>query len=331
VKSSSDIFQLLTFDAPDEMQLTRRDTAIEIDGSHVAHAIDSLGRRALVVPLQAGDREVFDTESRGVSLETFSILRGETKHRILIVRCLDPRLENQFGLLVDDVIRSLQQSKIHPGETCLAILHRWRTLFATADSSALSIESQIGLIAELHLFEAIARLDRNAPFRCWRGPDRSRHDFVSLECAVEVKATTKRDQLVIGVHGALQLEPLESLPLYLYVEQLELAPFGDSVTSLVNRIIGLGIEPRRFLSALDKVGFRVQDSSLYAGFTFLTLRTKLCLVDADFPRIVRAVFTAPDMIDRLPRIDYSVDVGPIGGAVEDRFALAVASEMLAKH
>ena len=331
MKASSDIFELLTFDAPDEMKLTRRDTDIEIDGSNVAHALDSLGRRALVVPLQAGDREVFDTESQGVSLETFGIRRGETTHRILIVRCLDPRLDSEFGLLVDDVIRNLQKSQIHPGQTCLEILHRWRTLFATLDGSALSIESQIGLIAELHLFEAIARLDRDAVFACWRGPDRSRHDFVSRECAIEVKATTKRDQLVVSVHGALQLEAPESVPLYLYVEQLELAPFGDSVTSLVNRILGLGIEPQHFLRALAKVGFHPQDSSLYAGFTYVTLRRKLCLVDAKFPRIVRAVFTSPEMIDRLPRIEYSVDVGPISGAAEDSSALTVASEMLAKR
>ena len=328
MKSSSDIFDLLTFEAPDEMQLTRRDTEIEIDGSHVAHAIDALGRRVLVVPLPAGDRDVFDTESRGVSLETFEMRRGGEQQRLMIARCLDSRLDTQFGLLVDDVIRGLQRSKTHPGQTCLEILQRWRTLLASSDDSVLSIESQTGLIAELHLFEALARIDRNAVFECWRGPDRSRHDFVSQKYAVEVKATTHRDQLLITVHGALQLQPPENRPLYVYVEQLELAPFGDSVPSLVNRILGLGVEPLSFLRALAKAGFQDQYASQYAGFTFSTLRRRLCLVDQSFPRIVRAVFTSPEMIDQFSRIDYSFDIGPIPGAVDDSSALTMASEML---
>ena len=326
--NSSDVYELLKFETPDLTKLIRRNTDVELSSGRVAHAIDSSGRRALVVPLDLEDREVTDNESRGISFETFTSSEAQDLSRVLIVRCLEERLNAQFGLLVDDTLRALRVRPENPGAVCLEVLHRWRSLFADRDNGLLSQSQQIGLISELHVLEALVRADMPTALRAWRGPDRSRHDFLGMHSAVEVKATTSRDQLLISIHGAMQLEAPPRTSLFLYVEQLELSPRGESLPQLVNRILGLGVNAADLLSSLREAGYHQDDASSYAGFRYVVLRRKLCAIDEDFPRIVKSSFIRHDVLDRIARVEYVVNIGPVTSAVPDEAALSGVVERI---
>jgi hypothetical protein len=327
-ESSFNIFERLGQDLPEESHLTRRDSDIDISGAFVAHALDADGLPVLLVPLQKNEPDYTDDESHGVHLSTHLIGEDGQARRYVLARCVDPLVRTQFELFADDIIRVLDRDSSAPGKACIDVLRSWRAMFRPSNDSRLTPAEQIGLIAELHLLENLARHDRERSLGLWKGPDRFRHDFVSSRCSIEVKATSARDQMVVKIHGEKQLDdPLDG-PLYLYAEQLELAPGGDSLPALVNRILGLGVDAAYFLQSLEKQGYRLQDAESYAGFTYGVLYSKLCLVGDSFPRIIRRTFADEQMIDRFVRIEYVIDLGPIESQADGPHALSAAAEML---
>jgi hypothetical protein len=326
--ASKSIFDLLKRLGADKSEFRVRDTGLELIGSPVQHAIDAQGRPALLVPLAVDELDVIDAESKAVTLRTFELSSGGSTVRYLVVRCELAALEPQFSLLTDDMLRVLSAVPREPGRACLMTLERWRALLEPANELLLSVTAQLGLIAELHVLERLAEVGFDAVVNLWTGPDASRHDFTGATCAIEVKATTGRDSFEVGIHGDRQLDDPLVGQLYLFAEQFETSPAGESVVEVVDRMLTLSHGSQTLLSKLGQVGYRVDDGPAYVDTRFSLVRRKLLLVDAAFPRIVRGSMKDPRVLDLLKKVQYSVDVGPMASIVTDDRALTAAASLL---
>ena len=330
MSESSSAYEVLRRGAVKPRALSTRDTGFSIDSKPVQHAIDASGFAALLVPLEADEPDVQDTDSKGLRLDTHQFGDSAGRSRYLLLRCEDVGVDRQFALLVDDVLQALESRTLSAGRTTLLVLERWRDLFGPVVSRLLSANAQAGLLAELHVLEVLASTDIDA-MEAWTGPNGGRHDFSGRNASVEVKATTRRDQFTVGIHGSKQLDPPASGTLFLYAEQLERSPRGESIADVVSRLIDLSeIQAQKLLSSLEAVGFRLSDSEVYETFRFDVLRTRVCLVDDSFPRIVRDSFKDATLMDRIVRLDYSIDIAAAPESAPDANALSFVAREVAR-
>jgi len=328
--SAMSIFRLLGAAALRPREFLTRDSGIEVLGGDVQLAVDSQGLPVLLIPLSKEEPDISDSASRGIGIETYLLRPGEVTSRTLVVRCEDGVLVDQFARLVDHMLHALRGEPHSPGAAAMAVFERWRRLFEPSGSSLLSREAQIGLLAELHFLERLLQSDRlgqNA-LSAWHGPDKSRHDFVSRAASVEVKSTLAREQFLITVHGAKQLDDPAEGALFVYAEQFEEAPGGDSVSSVVERILGVVSDEYAFLDALSRCGYVVQDREAYSSFKFELVRSRVCRVDSAFPRIVSKALKDEHAMDKIQKLEYSINVSLLAAATESSQSLDFASGLM---
>jgi hypothetical protein len=326
-ESAAAIFSLLMSASVSPDSFSTRDTDLKGGGRKVQHGVDGSGRAALLVPLVDDEIDVTDTASRGITLTTFGLAEAP-EGRLLIVRCEDVNLFPTFSLLVDDMVHALSEDMSRPGAVCLRVLGRWRSLLAPNDSALLSEQRQVGLLAELHFLEALFAEGVSDPVASWNGADRARHDFTANLTATEVKATTVRESFPVQIHGALQMEPPVGGQMSLLAFQYERSESGDSISDVVDRLIGRARDPEALLQKLLKSGFNLADSAIYENYRFQTLRVRLCPVNKSFPRIVRSSMIDPTNLDRLSALAYTVDIRAVEGAVPDERALSEAARLM---
>lgn len=303
------IFALLAMERAAGPELTIRESEIRVPGGSVSHALDIDGRRAVLVPLTEGQPVPDDSQTRGVTIRRRELLdRGELRP-FLVVRSEDSALDSQFALFADDLLAALARHPESAATTCIAVLERWRELMAAPPSPLLSRSALAGLLAELHVLEVLAVSDPAGALQVWCGPEGARHDFASEQGAIEVKATTRREDFGVQIHGVLQLELPEHGPLTLYAEQLEAVPQGgDSVPDAIERVQSQGVSRQGLRDRLEAIGFRSIDTDIYRTIRFSVLRRAIAGVDDGFPRIVRASFVDPGLPDRATDISYSIDL-----------------------
>lgn len=326
-ESAATAFGVLRQQSPSAREMNVRDSGLKIDGVPIQHAIDSDGHGILMVPISFDEPDVTDSASRGIRLNTHTV-GGELGHRYMVLRCEDDRLEGQFVLLVDDVVAEIELDPITPGATLVRTLDKWRSLFQASDLGLLSVDAQLGLLAELHLLEQLMLSGEQNAIALWTGPDRTRHDFVGRLWAVEVKATTGREAFRVAIHGAWQLDAPDGLRLSLYAEQLEPSANGDSIAMVVERLIEMSVDSLPLLKKLKSVGYSVADKRAYESFRFALLRAKLIEVSSDFPRLSRATLRDELILEHISRLNYSVDIGSLTTQVPDARARVAAAEVL---
>ncbi len=306
---AEEIFALLTQQRAVSPDLTIRESDVAVAGGQVSHALDVSGRPAILIPLVEGQSVPDDAGTRGVTIQGRELVDRGKPGQFLVVRSEEPTLDPQFSLFADDLLAALEERPDSPAAVCMTILERWQQLMAGPPSPLLSRNALAGLLAELHVLEALAARDPTVAVDMWCGPEGGRHDFASLHGAVEVKATTAREGFKVQIHGILQLDQPEHGSLTVFAEQLEeVHQGGDSVTDAIERLQQLEISRQGFRDRLEAIGFRSLDGGIYQKFRFSVLRRAVAAVDDNFPRIVRSSFTDSGLPDRATDISYSIDV-----------------------
>jgi len=326
VENSESIFHLLAR-AGDASGLQIRDSDIEVDAGHVAHAINHSGMRTLLVPLTEEQTVREDAASRGVVLAEREFIDGDVSRRFAMLRCELPTLDEQFGVLCDEVLSALAASPDDPGTTCAGVLERWRELLGPRNERLLGESQLMGLLGELRFLERLAQETPDA-LTLWTGPTGSRFDFMAGSSAVEVKATASRERFTVGIHGLLQLEPPSGGGLYLWAQRYERVPDGsESVPDSVRRLEALGLSNHDLLEKLAGVGYMMADADAYGAVRFEALDDRSFAVIDRFPRLVRASLADSSLADRLLAVSYSIDLSDainIPGAMKDLDAVATS-------
>jgi len=323
--SSADVYRMLAA-TRSSTGITTRDTRVLFSGVPVQQAVDRDGAPMLIVPIVRGTVDVSEMDDLALQ-----VLVVDEPVRLL-VRCKDPRLVPQFSYLVDDMLDFLMSATAAAaGSTCLAVLHNWRELFRAAPSPLLSVEAQIGLLAELRVLEAILEIDPSA-LNCWAGPSGGRHDFSGPRASLEVKSTARHNQFDITIHGLGQLDTPSGGVLYLYAERVERSESdrSESLVSIVERLKLLTRDIALLSRMLMSAGIDMRYLPAYGSFTFDTLEQRLLVVDERFPR-VSASAIGEKFAALIPSIQYSVNVGGVDALAIGTRALSDAANLVVEH
>jgi hypothetical protein len=168
-----------------------------------------------------------------------------------------------------------------------ASLLNWRGLLASRHR--LSDDAVTGLLGELLVFKHLlstagARMTSEA----WLGPVAGEHDFAMPTFDLEVK-TTRAERRVHVIGSEMQLKPTTHRPLFLASVQITSAGASDAAFTLTGLIDGiredLAHDSDTFETELERIGWRREDSQLYATPYQLRARPRLYQVDASFPAI----------------------------------------------
>ena len=281
------------------------------ESSDVWLALDAEGRRHLLIRASETELGQILASTRGLRATTETLaLEDQAQDVWTDIVCLDSALNDTFVAVADNLA---EEARLHPGNPVEAVRRTLRTWqwFWGVDPNALSPESALGLFGELWF------LDRWAPFPAaidtWLGPTGHRHDFVSHEVSVEVKATRTRTDGT-AVHRIANLDQLaapETGDLYLFTLQAVQDPNAlNALPGLVNRIRNRLESRPDLLGVLDqrlgRAGWSPANAERHAQ-TFRVVAEDLYSVAEGFPRLVRETFVGgiPVGVDG---ITYTLDL-----------------------
>jgi hypothetical protein len=313
-ESSGSIFGYLQGQVPAINKLTIRNTEIDTPHGSPVHAIDGNGSATLLVPVGGGSKNALDWQNKAITFG-YRVLNEET---FLALQCIAPRLLPQFSMMVDDVLDSVRKRPEDADLATRQTVERWREMLRDHKGPLLSSSQLAGLYGELTFLEQVAHGYASTALSAWTGPQGNRHDFEFFNAAVEVKATTNHNNMVVSFHGSRQLEKTEQSPLYVVAYQIENTPTGQSISALLQRLYDAGVSRLDLLSRLQCVGYFEGDSEHYGEHRFQVLSTKVFEVEDDFPRITHDTLVDPLMLDMISGLQYSVDLGHLT-AVDVRF------------
>ncbi|WP_082576078.1 PD-(D/E)XK motif protein [Arthrobacter sp. Soil762] len=324
-ESSASVFDFLAKDVSATGSFHSRKSGVSAADGEVLCAIDAAGQPTVLVPIGASKNGPLNWASKSLSMQTTELAVDGVQRPFVILRCIEPKLHHQFGLLADDVLDAIAQAPQGAAKAVSATLDRWRNLFESERGSLLGAEQLAGIMAELSVLHELVKSHGPYALSAWQGPNGNRHDFVFSDCAVEVKATTNHNNMVVTIHGGRQLAAPDQGGLYLRAFQLERTPNGISVPDKVKEVIALGVSRLDLLTVLSGANYSDADSSAYERLRFSTLSENSYLVDANFPRITADTLVPAGTIERLGNIAYSVDLGHMETANLDLSGVSMAS------
>lgn len=308
---SASVFDFLARDVSASGSFHSRKSGVIAADGEVLCAVDAAGRPALLVPVGTLKGRLLDWQSKSLSLHTVELAVDGEQRPFVILRCIDPKLHHQFGLLADDVLDAVELERDMASNAVSATLDRWKDLFEAERGSVLGAAQLAGIMAELTVLHELVKFHGPKALSAWQGPKGNRHDFVFASCSIEVKATTNHNNMVVTIHGGRQLAAPGQGDLYLRALQLERSPNGTSVPGKVEELIALGVSRIDLLTVLSGAHYSDADSPAYEGFRFTPLSENSYLVDASFPRITADTLFPSGTIERLSNISYSIDLGHI--------------------
>lgn len=276
----------------------------------VLFALDSIGRRHLLIPAAQTLRGESDQRSSGVQIVLRDLVDGGIQTTFVDIVCLKPHLDTVFDHLIDEVLDGVRSDPARPLTVARRVLGRWRELLERSRPGVLSEQELLGLYGELYVLNELCTLTP-AAIRTWRGPAAARHDFQSGSVALETKTTTSRGPAILYIHGVDQLSLPEKGQLYLVVIFAERTPnAGQSVPDLVRSVRALGVDGLELTSKLTSIGYAEEDVEEYTDITFSFRMKSVFEVDDDFPRIIRSSFVSGDLPARVSDVRYAIDVSP---------------------
>ena len=285
--------------------ITANDSDISVSGGKVLYGLDAAGNRHLLVPVLGGEIGE-DHESQGVQVGVRALQHeGRTSVYADLV-CLRPRLNVEFGHVVDEVMVALAAGAA-PAAVCRISLEKWRDLLRPGRAGWLEERTAIGLFGELAVLRDLARLSPYA-VSSWTGPGGGRFDFTGADVAVEVKTSTRRYGRLVEVSGETQLDAPQGLALYLNFIRLESVPAGgERLWDLLAAILAAGASAGELQKKIDGLdldeGVLRNDSRRYR-----ILETRLYSVDEGFPKIVPSSFTGGELPAGTLRLRYMIDL-----------------------
>ncbi|MCR5976554.1 PD-(D/E)XK motif protein [Gordonia jinghuaiqii] len=214
-----------------------------------------------------------------------------------------------YGLMLS-IVQAMRGGATFAAATAAAITNM-KTMLAA--KPRISEEKQIGLIGELLLFRAlIDGFDECSAIEWWLGPLAEERDYAFPTFDAEVKTTLGESRTHV-IHGAGQLEPNPSRPLWLVSVQITRAggdPNGITLPGLVQEIRKQLTSTRdRFVTYLASEAWEDDDAAMYPTAYILRTTPTAYLVDDDFPAVTRSRLEAVVPHSNLvSAVSYRVDV-----------------------
>lgn len=273
--------------------------------------LDPHGGRHFLIPLQSGEELLDDRRGRNLVLVSRTLTDdNDSVMRFADIACLDPELSAVFEQLLEDLSARIGETSEPPLRVATEVIADWKELFSGA-RSGLTAEEERGLLAELLVLESLARIDPARAIAGWSGPDGASWDFRNGSNGLEVKATISVDPNSVRVSNIEQLDPSGLDELVLAVVHLRDDPEGTTISKMVDRLNGRGVDRRRLIEKLETVGY-LPGTSGERGYSQASLRC--WIVDAGFPSLRRSDISSAKVM-AISKIQYDLSL-PVAGLME---------------
>lgn len=256
---------------------------------------DDAGRPGLLIEIsrlisQASLQEA-KINIRDISVDVIEV--AQESIRALIIKLEDTQNQDVFLKLCLDLIEHVKASEQNQ-DTFHAIckrLKKWQSLLSGKARNLLSANEVQGLYAELYFLAEMLESDRSREstiIQGWKGPEKTQHDFILNDMAVEIKSIAGDQRGKVRITSEDQLDThLGRLYLRVYFLS-EVQGGGESLNSIVRRIVKQLIDiENRDLFELKLESVRYIDIPDYDMPMFWKKDCRTYLVLDDFPRITR--------------------------------------------
>lgn len=279
-------------------------------------ALDSDGKRHLLIPLSPSENGVEDSQSRGVEVATRELaMPNHAPGRYLDLTCHEATGYQAFDLIGGELAERLAADAETAPEIVTRVLAKWRRFWGQSSKQLLSREKQIGLFAEVWFlaYWLIPRFGVDEAVTRWRGPFGSRHDFEWEGCSVEIKATTSTRGRIHRINGLDQLAPPDDGILFCFSLQLrEEAGATNTLPSVIAVCRALTEGHANSLSlfenALSQTEYSPVHESEYAKLKLRVVEQGLYTVCDDFPRLTRTEFPN-GLPPGVEHVEYDINLG----------------------
>ena len=295
-------------------ELVARQPYQEITRLYVA--VDSRGRRHLLLTLDEGHPSLADEGSRGLTVLTRDLeLNGGKRSRYVDIVCESPIGHSMLDIVCGELSDLLRTSTETPTEVVTRVLAKWRRFWGQLPNQVLTQEAQAGLFAEVWFlcYWLLAALPPRDTLRAWRGPFGARHDFERPRLSVEVKATASTRGRIFEINGVDQLDPPQDGRLMFFGLRLrEEAGASNTLPLLIETCRRqVQVDPDAeglFETALITAGYISAHEDEYDKIHWRVVEELLFDVRDEFPRIVPASFRngLPQGVEEM---QYSVNLG----------------------
>ncbi len=312
---SKEVWSRLTNERVQGETLWARRAAPDITDRILA-ALDAEGQRHLLVPLESGDTDIKDTQSRGLGVVTRElVIPGHGAGRYLDITCFDAAGHDAFDLIGGELTERLAAERETASKIVVGVISKWRRFWGQLPRQMLSREEQCGLFAELWFLNSwmAPRFGEVEALLRWRGPTGARHDFEWVGRSVEVKATTSTRGHLHRINGLDQMAPPENGDLFLFSLQLrEEAGAANSLPALV-AVCRTRFERdtdilSRFEAILAQTGYSPAHEDEYAKLRLRIVKQGLFAVRGDFPRLTSTQFSG-GVPAGVERVEYEINLG----------------------
>ena len=304
---------LITTDAD---ALAGAELALYAAGGPLRLAVDSLGHRHLLVPIDSVHDRVSEWRSEGVQLRMVVKVVDGVPTRFLDLECRRDDLNGVFTGLVADVCVAVAREAQISGHGLVELLESWRELLGGA-RQVWTVSRLAGLYGELSILEHLLRRD-SAAVETWVGPTGAPQDFRRHPNALEVKTTTAATGRSVRIHGTGQLERPGTGELVLIWARFAASPRGaaDDIPSVVERCLAVG-GSSLLLGQLDRLGLPPLNSTELRDVSFELVERNMYDVDPDFPRITPDRFADGAVPAGVQAVEYVIDLDTIPSMGED--------------
>lgn len=267
-------------------------------GRAVYAAIDSVGRRHLLILVPDGIEPIVARETRGLHVATGKFEVGSNPEATYIdLACHDVAHERTFSAVAQDLVVALQHAADDLPEIVRSTLGRWRA-FWSVPSTGLSRDEALGLFGELWFLRCWLTPVTAELIAHWQADPAARHDFQWQRASVEVK-TTACSPDATPVHRISSLDQLDDpLSGELYLFSLQLADDALATETLPCLVGGILEDLRDAPEAvifmnqkLAQYGYNPAEAERYDRH-FRVISERLYRVYDGFPRLTRATFGA---------------------------------------
>lgn len=215
-----------------------------------------------------------------------------------------------FYRFVDDILVRLigLAGELEAINMLVGRVRQWQRFMLDSSQKDLSVESQVGLYAELWMLRMLLEHNKFFDLNAWTGPAMARQDFSFPHVSIEVKGTLQGASPAMKISSESQLDVPSGVTLLICWCSLERKRSqGEtlgSIVSSISEILGLG-SPRYydFENLLNLAGYEKESASKYGDFGFNLCEQAFFLVSDNFPRITR--MSLPNGISN---VQYSLQV-----------------------
>jgi hypothetical protein len=261
---------------------------------------------SILIPFGEND-DIAESSDLKVSLRKTQVGWDSGPVTYLEIVCHDASLELAFAQLCSDLIEVVAGSDTAAME---ARIHydRWRALFAPQRRSGLSRNEIVGILGELITLADVVRHRKDRSIDIWTGPSKAARDFESGGHFIEVKSTTSRNGIIVGIHGLQQLDVPDGADLHLVVHRLTPSEMGISVDDQIEVLVSFGVDRIALYEKLSIAGYDWADTAGYAGLRFRRETTNWYRVDEEFPRLVSKSIVGGALPAGVINVEYAVDL-----------------------